>query len=91
MKEFKVNLNWSNIVEAENEEEVKEEVRKVFDETLLKLDIQDLQIKERGSSSINIEMTDSKVVVRHGQDGDILYEGEVSAGYWDNLWKAIKQ
>jgi len=38
MKEYNISLNWSSIVEAENEEEAKEEVRKVFDSTLLNLD-----------------------------------------------------
>lgn len=40
-KEFDVSLNWSATVEAENEEEAKEEVRKVFDSTLLKLDVEE--------------------------------------------------
>lgn len=42
-KTYKVTLNWSSIVEdCKNEEEAKEEVRKVFDSTLLDLDIKEI-------------------------------------------------
>lgn len=42
IKEYKVSLNYSMIIEAEDEEEAKEEMRKVFDSTLLKLDCYEL-------------------------------------------------
>lgn len=41
-KTYEVSLNWSSIVEAENEEEAKEEVRKVFDSTLLELNVKEV-------------------------------------------------
>jgi len=37
-KTYKVEMNWSHFVEAETEEEAREEVRKIFDSTLLKFD-----------------------------------------------------
>ena len=42
IKRYEVSLNYSCIVEAENEEEAKEEMRKVFDDTLLKLDCKEI-------------------------------------------------
>jgi len=47
MKEFEVSLNWTEIVKANNEEEAKEEVRKVFDSTLLKLVVKELRVNKK--------------------------------------------
>jgi len=47
--------------------------------------------KEKGMASVLIELEDSKVKVWHGTDKVLLYENEVSEGYWDKLWETIKQ
>jgi hypothetical protein len=45
---------------------------------------------EAGAASVNIDLTDGRVVVRHGEDNTVLFEADAVDGYWDNLWKAIE-
>ena len=43
MRKYEVSLNYALIVDAENEEEAREEMRKVFDDTLLKLECKEIK------------------------------------------------
>jgi hypothetical protein len=47
---------------------------------------------ERGAASILIVLEAGQIVVRHGTDGDILYDGEwVKEGTWEKLFDAVKK
>lgn len=46
--------------------------------------------KEKGSSSILIDLTDSKIKVFHGTDKVLLFEKDAIKGDWDKIWKAIR-
>lgn len=46
--------------------------------------------KEKGSASILIDLTDSKIKVYHGTDKSLLYEKNAIKGDWDKIWSSIK-
>ena len=60
-KTYGVTLNWSSIVEAKNEEEAKEEVRKVFDSTFLKLDVKELNEETELKIKFKENLSDSSI------------------------------
>lgn len=61
-KTYKVTLNWSSIVEdCETEEEAKEEVRKVFDSTLLNLDVKELDNNTELKIKFNENLSDNSI------------------------------
>lgn len=47
---------------------------------------------ERGAAQINIELSDSKIIVRHtNEKGDILLERNVTEGFWGKLWETLRE
>lgn len=48
--------------------------------------------KEEGAAEIHIELSRSKITVRHtSKMGKILFERQAVKGDWDDLWEAIRQ
>jgi hypothetical protein len=46
---------------------------------------------ELGEASITIELQNSNITVKHGEDGSILLKiNDVKQGSWDKLWEAIR-
>lgn len=47
-------------------------------------------IPERGEASLLIELKDGTITIKHGTDGDTLYESLVTNGTWTKMFAGIK-
>lgn len=47
-------------------------------------------IQERGSASMNIDLTDGIITVRHGDCNSILVQWVAKNGDWNSLFEKIK-
>ena len=43
-----------------------------------------------GAAGILVELRNSRITVKHSQNGEVLAEGRVSMGAWDRIWDAIR-
>jgi len=99
MKKFKVTIpEWSCDLEADNKLEVMEiasellEIEKDLDDLFgaFKVGLLDNK-KETGQASILIELKDSNIAVKHGDDKTVLLEKKnVEIGSWNRIWKTLK-
>lgn len=46
--------------------------------------------QERGSASIFVTLQNGRIVVRHGEDGTVLFDREVAHGTWAHMWRVIR-
>jgi hypothetical protein len=63
------------------------EQRKVLAEILDELTSES---PDPGVAGILVEKRDSRITVKHSEDGDILASGVVRLGAWDRIWDAIR-
>lgn len=68
-----------------------EEHAKDFVAGLTPEDLDEAALGERGSASIHVDLTDSFITVRHGEDNVILAKGRVQRGSWDRLWSLLAE
>ena len=47
-------------------------------------------MKNLGSASMQINLTDNKIKVFHGTSKDLLFQKEAKEKDWDNIWDAIE-
>lgn len=47
-------------------------------------------MKNLGSASMQINLTDNKIKVYHGTSKDLLFQKEAKEKDWDNIWDAIE-
>jgi hypothetical protein len=45
--------------------------------------------RERGAASINIELRDGLITVRHASTGEVLVDFEANEGAWTTIWDGI--
>ena len=45
---------------------------------------------ERGAAGILVELRDSRITVKHSQDGHVIMAGGVRMGAWDRILDAIR-
>ncbi len=43
-----------------------------------------------GSASILVDLTDRIITVKHGTDGNILFQRKARKGTWENIWKVLR-
>ena len=48
-------------------------------------------MKNLGSASMQVKLTDNKIQVYHGQTKELLFQKIANENDWDNIWDAIKQ
>ncbi len=77
------------IIEDHGDTDTFEIIDKTFGPKLIDIN-STKKVPHKGSSSINIDLSDSAVEVRHGETNEVLYWAKVEEGYWDKLWDAIK-
>ena len=43
----------------------------------------------RGAAGMHLELSDSRITVRHASSNEVLLEGAVVEGAWDRIWAAL--
>jgi hypothetical protein len=50
------------------------------------------EVKERGAASINIELSNGVITVKHGTSFDaVLAQWTANSGDWDKIWERINE